>query len=340
MISRAIDRLGLLLIVLQFCSMICSADEQQARDTEFARPDLVNCAIGNVTFQIDGPKLWTLSGIEYKTHSIATRDSAYGTVLNIEGVGLLGTAHFLDVPGQPGKVEKEHISQLQFFVDGSRVTPDLPQANLSGKSFRLTRSSVIRAVHLESEVFVENDVLIETVRMRTQEDVRLKLSYPLMYAWSQGMTDYLFGDDTGVLKRGSFLPEGAKPGESLWSRLFAASTSCFRRCLVSVHGCSGGLSQAASDEFLRENHARWFCWHLSVGDRILPGRAERLGRRRDRSFAGPERPRGHRSLKTQSGVTTGYLSGSIDSAMSRGVSICSGHLTSVQACRHSRIQAR
>jgi hypothetical protein len=243
MIRRVIDRPGPLLIVLQFCSMICSADEQLSSDTEAVRPDLVNCAIGNVTFQIDGPKLWTLSGIEYKTHSIATRDSAYGAVLNIEGVGLLGTAHFLDVPGQPGKVEKEYISQVQFFVDGSRVAPDLPRANLIGKSFRLKRSSVIRAVHLESEVFVENDVLIETVRMRTQEDVRLKLSYPLMYAWSQGMTDYLFGDDTGVLKRGSFLPEGAKPGEGLertarWMAVYDSANRYGAVCLLRQHPAS------------------------------------------------------------------------------------------------------
>ena len=243
MISREFVRPGLLLIVVRFCSMICSADEQQSRDTQAARPDLVNCAIGNVTFQIDGPKLWTLSGIEYKTHSIATRDSAYGTVLNIEGVGLLGTAHFLDVPGQPGKVEKEHISQLQFFVDGSCVAPDLPQANLTGKSFRLKRSSVIRAVHLESEVSVENDVLIETVRMRAQGDVRLKLSYPLMYAWSPSMTDYLFGDDTGVLKRGSFLPEGAKPGEGLernarWMAVYDSANRCGAVCLLRQHPAS------------------------------------------------------------------------------------------------------
>ena len=64
----------------------------------------MNCVIGSVTFQIDGPKLWTLSGFEYKTHFIATRDSAYGAMLNIEGVDLLGNSHFLDVPGQPGKV--------------------------------------------------------------------------------------------------------------------------------------------------------------------------------------------------------------------------------------------
>jgi hypothetical protein len=235
--SRAIGRLLPLLMALQFCSLICSGDEQQSPIARIARPDLVNCEIGNVTFQIDGPKLWTLSGFEYKTHSIATGDSAYGAVLNIEGVGLLGSAHFLDVPGQPGKVEKEKVTDLAFFVDGSRVMPDLPLANLSGNSFRLKRASTIRAVRLESEVFAENDVLVETVRLETSEDVRLKLSYPLMYAWSPSMTDYLFGDDTGVIKRGSFLATGAKTFEGLertahWMAVYDSVNHCGAVCVL------------------------------------------------------------------------------------------------------------
>ena len=237
MTSRVIDRLLPLLMALQFCSLICSADEQQSPSTKTVRPDLVNCTIGHVTFQIDGPKLWTLSGFEYKAHSIATSDSAYGAVLNIEGVGLLGSAHFLDVPGQPGKVEKENVTQLDFFVDGNRAAPDLPQANLTGKSFRLQRASTIRAVHLLSEISVENDVLIETVRLQAQQDVRLKLSYPLMYAWSPSMTDYLFGNDNGVIKRGSFLATGSKPGEGLertarWMAVYDSANRCGAVCLL------------------------------------------------------------------------------------------------------------
>jgi hypothetical protein len=237
MTSRGIDRLLPLLMALQLCSLICSADEQQSPIARIARPDLVNCAIGNVTFQIDGPKLWTLSGFEYKTHSIATKDSAYGAVLNIEGVGLLGSAHFLDVPGQLGKIEKENVTDLAFFIDGCRVMPDLPLANLSGKSFRLKRASTIRAVQLQSEVSVENDVLIETVRLETSQDVRLKLSYPLMYAWSPSMTDYLFGDDTEVIKRGSFLAAGSKTGEGLertarWMAVYDSASHCGAVCLL------------------------------------------------------------------------------------------------------------
>jgi hypothetical protein len=79
--------------------------------------------------------------------------------------------------------------------------------------------------------------------MRTQEDVRLKLSYPLMYAWSPSMTDYLFGDDTGVLKRGSFLPEGAKPGEGLertarWMAVYDSANRCGAVCLLRQHPAS------------------------------------------------------------------------------------------------------
>ena len=243
MISAAINRLAILLIVVQFSGVIGLADEPLSVAANDARPDLVKCEIGNVSFQIDGPKLWTLSGLNYKTHSIATTDSAYGTVLNIDGVGLLGTAHFLDVPGQPGKIEKENVTELQFFVDGRQVQPDLPTANLNGQSFRLKRSSMIRTVRLESDVSVENDVLIETVRLQASEETRLKLSYPLMYAWSPKMTDYLFGNDTGILKRGSFLPEGAKPGEGLertarWMAVYDSANGCGAVCLLRHHPAS------------------------------------------------------------------------------------------------------
>lgn len=237
MSSAAIKWLSIVLYTVSSFSVISLADEPKSSAVNDPRPELVSCSIGNISFQIDGPKLWTLSGIEYKAHSIATRDSAYGAVLNLEGVGLLGTAHFLDVPGQPGQIEKENVTQLEFLVDGSVVSPELPQAHFTGKSFLLKRSSTIRAVRLESEVSAENDVLVETVRLGTSQDVRLKLSYPLMYAWSPGMTDYLFGDDTEVIKRGSFLATGEKTFEGLertarWMAVYDSVHHCGAVCVL------------------------------------------------------------------------------------------------------------
>ena len=129
------------------------------------------------------------------------------------GVGILGSAHFLDVPGKPGEVEKEQVSLVQFVLDEQPVTEITPTMNLSGQSFRRNRESQIRAVHLnssvtlrggerigsgtrQSSVFSANSevwrlplrnnsqplrdgVLIETVRLRTAEASDLRVSYPL-----------------------------------------------------------------------------------------------------------------------------------------------------------------
>ncbi len=180
-----------------------------------ARPEKLTATIGDVLIRIDGPKLWTLSGVDFHKSEIAVQDSAYGSVLNIQGVGILGSAHFLDVPGKPGEVEKEQVSLVQFLLDEHPVTEITPTMSLTGKSFHMDRESKIRAVQLTSSVTLRDGVLMESVRMRTTEAVELKVSYPLMYAWSSQMSKYLFGNDTGIQKRGVFLNETAKPTEGL-----------------------------------------------------------------------------------------------------------------------------
>ncbi|MDX1967832.1 MAG: hypothetical protein SFV23_11720 [Planctomycetaceae bacterium] len=175
----------------------------------------MTATLGDVRLRIDGPKLWTLSGFDYRDAMIATPESAYGTVLNIRDVGILGSAHFLNVPGQPGKVEKELVSSVRFWVDEQRVTQIMPTMNVTGASFRMERESQIRAVEVQSSVMVRDGVLMETARLRSQEAIDLKVTYPLMYAWSPTMTDYLFGDEQGVQKRGQFLKDAGKPNEGL-----------------------------------------------------------------------------------------------------------------------------
>lgn len=206
-------------ILLCLCGLCVLTEAVAAADATAAakidRPEKLKATIGDVLIRVDGPKLWTLSGIDFRNSPIAVQDSAYGSVMNITGVGLLGSAHFLDVPGKPGEVEKEQVSLVQFFLDERPITEITPTMNLTGKSFRMNRESKIRAIHLNSSVTLRDGVLIETARMRTTEAVNLKLSYPLMYAWSPTMSQYLFGDDHGVQKRGVFLSESAKAGEGL-----------------------------------------------------------------------------------------------------------------------------
>ncbi len=222
-------------LVVVLSKSIDAAPPDQFAD--FKRLENLTAVVGDVSFRIDGPKLWTLSGIEFQKTVLAVQESAYGSVINIQGVGYLGSAHFLDVPNKPGQIEKEDVTQVQFFLDGQRLTEITPQMSVTGKAFRMERKSKIRAVSLDSTVDVRDGVVMETARMRTAEAVELKVTYPLMYAWTPSATSYLFGDDTGIQKRGVFLRESAKPGEGLektsrWMAIYDAPSGKGAVCYV------------------------------------------------------------------------------------------------------------
>lgn len=171
-------------------------------------PQKVVVTVGDIRTRIDGPKMWTLSGIDFQDKMVATEDSAYGTVLTIRGVGHLGTAHFLDVPGKPGEVEKEDVTHLNIIVDNKLVSQFTPQMNLAGKSFLMERKSKIRELDLETTVSICDGVIVETARFHTTGALDLRVAYPWMYAWTPQATAYVFGDDQGIQKRGQFLKSG------------------------------------------------------------------------------------------------------------------------------------
>jgi hypothetical protein len=170
---------------------------------------------------------------------MAVEDSAYGTVLTIRGVGHLGTAHFLDVPGKPGQVEKENVTSLKLFVDDKPVTEFTPAMNLQGSSFRMERTSKIRSIDLESSVSIRDGVLVETAHLRAAEPIDLQKGHPSMYAWTPQATVYAFGDDNGIQKRGVFLTEGSTDVKtektSRWMAVFNPTTGKGSVCYLLKH---------------------------------------------------------------------------------------------------------
>ena len=194
------------------------------------RPDSLTATVGDVVIRIDGPKLWTMSGIKYQGTVMAVEDSAYGTVVTIDGVGHLGTAHFLDVPGKPGEVEKELVTDVRFFVDDKPIETITSMMSVAGKSFQMRRKSRIRDFTLESQVDLRDGTLVESAHIRAEKPVRLKMTYPLMYAWTPTATSYLFGLKDGTVKGGDFKPADAKAGEGLeknaqWMAVYGAPSS-------------------------------------------------------------------------------------------------------------------
>lgn len=213
------------------------------------RPESFTVKCDEVLIRVDAPKMWTLSGINHQQSVIAVQESAYGCVLNIKGAGALGSAHFLDIPGQPGKVEKEQISLLEFFLNGRQIKEFGSQSKLIGQAFRMRRDSRIRAIEVKSTLDLRDNLLTETVQLTTKVAVDLRVGYPLMYAWSPEMTDYIFGDDRGIRKRGRFLTAKGQPTEGVepsanWMAVYNSKTkkgAVF--CLTQRPGMEPGVLQ-------------------------------------------------------------------------------------------------
>ena len=75
------------LSVLFVCGTVRADSTKDAAEPD--RPNSLTIRIGDVAARIDGPKLWTLSRIDYQSNIMAIEDSAYGTVFTIRDVGSL-----------------------------------------------------------------------------------------------------------------------------------------------------------------------------------------------------------------------------------------------------------
>lgn len=207
--------------------------------TQASWPQSLVVTVGDVRTSIDGSKMWTLSGIDFENEVMAVADSAYGTVLTIRNVGHLGTAHFLDVPGQPGEVEKEEVTGLRVWLDEEPLSVATPQASIRGKSFRMDRTSRIRSIDLKSSISLREGVLVETVHLHATGPIDLEKAHPTMYAWTPAATRYAFGSGDRVDKRGVFLRDGETVREVVsnvrWVAVFNPSSGRGGACCLLKH---------------------------------------------------------------------------------------------------------
>jgi hypothetical protein len=146
-------------------------------------PPSVTAVCGNLLVRIDGPKIWTLSRIEYGGTRLGIEESAYGTVFNFPDVGFIGSGH--------RDVGVEQAESVEFYLDGAPVAA--PGGTLRGTSFRVVKRSRIRDVALESDVTVAGDRITERTVVRVERAVPLRFVYHFMHAWTPTATAYLAG---------------------------------------------------------------------------------------------------------------------------------------------------
>src|SRR5262249_9739478 len=90
------------------CTVASVAARAAAATVAQRWPSSVTATCGNVAVRIDGPKMWTLSRIEYRGTRLGIEESAWGTVLNFPEVGFVGSAH------RDGGAEEVHA--VEFYL--------------------------------------------------------------------------------------------------------------------------------------------------------------------------------------------------------------------------------
>lgn len=150
-------------------------------------PDLprITVTCGDVTLLLRQATQWTPGRIDFQGKPMTTESSAYGTVFSFPDVGFIGTAHLENEP--------EKLQSLAFYLDDKRV--DTPTAELKGGTFRLERTSLIRAFDLTNVTEIKDHRLYETTTVHTDEAVPLKLVYHFMHAWRPTVSAFLAGSD-------------------------------------------------------------------------------------------------------------------------------------------------
>jgi hypothetical protein len=187
-----------------------------AQTTQPAFPNTLSANLGDLTVKINGPDLlWSPNGVDYRGTIVGVDGSVFITVATIKNVGHLGSAHFLDVPGKPGEVEKEPIDSLTFVLDGKPIENLKDVMEVSGKVFRVERKSRIRDLDVDSTFEWRDNKAIEFVRIHANKPVELSQLYPVSFPWTSTMREYVFGMEDGSEKSGVFLPDDKKPGEGL-----------------------------------------------------------------------------------------------------------------------------
>lgn len=152
--------------------------------------------VGDLQVRFESRSFWTLYRIDYKGDRICLDrfGSHYGSVASFPGVGFIGSGHTEN--------EDEQIVDLKLIVDGEPV--ERPEAKLACREIRLQKRSRIRDLILGTEISVQDNRIVEDVRLRAVKPTAVNLIYHFMHPWTFTATEYLAESLDGTRVEGSF----------------------------------------------------------------------------------------------------------------------------------------
>lgn len=159
-------------------------------------PKKIEALVGGVGICMDASRFWTLRRIDYKGSPLGVDfvGSYYGTVAKIKSIGFVGSGH--------RENEDEKVDSVALSVDG--VDIPFPDAKYTCNSFRLRKRSRMKSIEMNSEVFISDDVMVESVDVWSERGASVDFIYHFMHPWSLLFGDYCARLCDGDLVSGSF----------------------------------------------------------------------------------------------------------------------------------------
>ena len=174
--------------------------------------------VGDLQVRFESRSFWTLYRIDHKGDRLCLDrfGSHYGSVASFPGVGFIGSGHTEN--------EDEEVVDLKLFVDGKPVNK--PGPKITCRQVRLQKVSRIRDLVLRTEIAVEDNRIIEDVRLKAEKATAVNLIYHFMHPWTFTATEYLAESLDGARIEGTFTGDKVQKIDKAtrWSAIYDPPT--------------------------------------------------------------------------------------------------------------------
>ena len=172
------------------------AQDKGAPPKPMGWPAEIVADVGDLQIRFESRSFWTLYRIDFQgTRLCIDRyGSHYGSVANFPGVGFIGSGHVEN--------ENERVLDVKLFVDGKPV--EKPEPAVRCQAIRLVKRSRIRSLVLDTQIHVENNRIVEDVRLKADQPTPVTLVYHFMHPWTPTATHYCGESLDGVCVDGAF----------------------------------------------------------------------------------------------------------------------------------------
>ena len=176
-------------------------------------PASITVSCGDVTLRLDKAKRWNINSVKLKNEQLGldTPGAHYGMTHMVRGSkGFIGSGHI-----ETGIVEE--VKSIRFFVDSTETEP---AGNMRAKqNFYMEKVSVIGNFEATYSFSLENNIIVENIKLVCLDKVQLGIVYCFMHPWVTAFKKYYGISPDGEKVSFDMVPDGTFPNQKFMPKI-------------------------------------------------------------------------------------------------------------------------